>query len=97
MERGFLWYLLTGDRPSPSLEGWAWFLRDHPASLAEALGPNFEKTMAAFEERRRESREIAERYGVSPPGSSSSASSRAFLFGPDGLGRCRNHDYLGDG
>src|SRR6266403_166307 len=38
MELGFLWLSLTGDRPSPELDGWAWFLRDHLPQLADALG-----------------------------------------------------------
>jgi hypothetical protein len=62
MELGFLWLSLTGDRPSPQLEGWAWFFRDHLAQIAEALGPNIEKTKADFAERERESKEILERY-----------------------------------
>jgi len=62
MELGFLWLSLTGDRPNPQLEGWAWFLRDHVAQIAEALGPNFEKIRAAFDQREREGKESAERY-----------------------------------
>jgi len=62
MELGFLWMSLTGDRPNPQLDGWAWFLRDRLAQLTQALGPDFEKTKAGFEDRVRESAEIAERH-----------------------------------
>jgi hypothetical protein len=60
MELGFLWLSLTGERPSPQLDGWAWFLRDHAAEIGEALGPNFEKTKAAYDARNRESGESLE-------------------------------------
>lgn len=40
MELGFLWMTLTHESPSPQLDGWACFLRDHIAELKEALGPD---------------------------------------------------------
>jgi hypothetical protein len=43
MELGFLWLSLTGERPSPELEGWVWFRRDHLSEIAEALGPTFRR------------------------------------------------------
>lgn len=61
-ELGHLWVVLTGDRPEPQLDGWAWFVRDHAAEIAEALGPRIEKTKAAIEENRRENEQVSKRY-----------------------------------
>lgn len=44
-----LWLCLTGERPSPELDGWAWFLRDHLSRITEALGPNYDATKRIFE------------------------------------------------
>jgi hypothetical protein len=84
MDLGFLWLSLTGDRPSPELEGWAWFLRDHVAQIAEALGPDFEKTKAAFDQREKESQETAERYLSPFRQDARRARFRTFLMGPLG-------------
>jgi len=84
MDLGFLWLSLTGDSPNPQLEGWAWFLRDHVAQIAEALGPNFEKTKAAFDQRERESKESAERYLPSFRRDARRARLKIFLTGPLG-------------
>jgi len=62
LERGFLWYALTGHRPEPELEGWAWFLRDHVSELVEALGPEFPQTKQQVDRRREESRKSLARY-----------------------------------
>jgi hypothetical protein len=61
MELGFLWFSLTGNRPSPELEGWGWFLRTHEVEIAKALGPQLESTKAAFEQSVKESQEIGKR------------------------------------
>jgi hypothetical protein len=84
MDLGFLWQALTDDRPTPALEGWAWFLRDHISQIAEALGPNFEKTKAAFDERARESKEISDRYHSLFRERVRAARFRSFLIGPLG-------------
>jgi hypothetical protein len=65
-ELGFLWFALTGKRPDPALEGWAWFFREHLTELTEALGPGLEKTKASYNEKQKESAEIMRRY-VPPP------------------------------
>jgi hypothetical protein len=62
MDLGFLWYTLTGYRPEPELEGWAWFVRDHLGELADALGPKLSQTKQQFERKQEESREILARY-----------------------------------
>jgi hypothetical protein len=62
MELGFLWYAITGYRPEPELEGWAWFFRDHLAELEDALGPGFSQTKQQFDRRQEESREILRRH-----------------------------------
>jgi len=86
---GFLWYALTGDKPQPSLEGWAWFVRDHLAELAEALGPKLPQTKVEFERRQQESREILARH--CPPATLAGRIRRfkatpagAMLMGPGG-------------
>jgi hypothetical protein len=84
MEMGLLWQSLTGDQPSPQLDGWAWFLRDHLPQLKEALGPDFEKTKAAFEEQAKEARETFER-AVAPYRRSARAGHlKAIIRGPMG-------------
>lgn len=65
MELGFLWYAVTEDRPEPELEGWAWFVRDHLKELAEALGPDFERTKQRFAAKQNASREALEQYKAS--------------------------------
>lgn len=57
-EAGFLWFALTGSRPDPELEGWAWFFREHADMFIEALGPRFEETKASYGQREKESLEI---------------------------------------
>jgi hypothetical protein len=54
---GFLWSVLTGDRPTPELDGWAWFLREHIGELTEALGPRMTETAEAVLRRERENQE----------------------------------------
>jgi hypothetical protein len=61
-ELGFLWYALTGDRPEPYLDGWAWFVRDHLVELADALGPKYPQTKQEFQRKEQESREILARH-----------------------------------
>jgi hypothetical protein len=61
-EVGFLWHVLTGDRPTPQLDGWAWFLRDHIRELTEALGPRFATTNDAVLRRERENQVTLSRY-----------------------------------
>lgn len=84
MELGFVWLSLTGDRPSPQLEGWAWFLREHMSHITEALGPDFEKTKMAFEGHEKESKEIVERYAASYRRGARVPGLKAFLRGPLG-------------
>lgn len=62
MELGFLWLTLTGDRPDPDLEGWAWFFREHLAELTDALGPRFAQTKLEYKRRDEEGRKLAARY-----------------------------------
>jgi hypothetical protein len=54
------------------------------AEIAEALGPNIEKTKAALAERERESKEIAKRHAASFRDSRVRASVQKFLKGPLG-------------
>jgi hypothetical protein len=61
-EAGFLWFALTGVRPDPELEGWAWFFREHAESFAEALGPRFEETKGLYNVREKESVETLKRH-----------------------------------
>ena len=65
IELGFLWVVLTGDRPTPQLDGWAWFLRDHVREVAEALGPQFAMTSDAVIRQERENQETVARYAAS--------------------------------
>jgi hypothetical protein len=83
-EMGLLWQSLTGYRPSPQLDGWAWFLRDHLPQLREALGPNFEKSKAAFEEQAREAKESSDRTRASYRRRASQGHLKAFVRGPMG-------------
>ncbi len=62
MEAGFLWNALTGNRPEPELEGWAWFIRDHLPELTKALGPQLPDTREKYDRRQEESRKILARY-----------------------------------
>jgi hypothetical protein len=50
MNLSALWLYLTGERPTPELDGWAWFLRDHLDRITEALGPNHDATKIAFDQ-----------------------------------------------
>jgi hypothetical protein len=50
MDLGALWLFLTGERPTPELDGWAWFLRNHLGRITEALGPNYDATKIAFDQ-----------------------------------------------
>ena len=61
MELGFLWYALTGVRPEPQLDGWAFFFRQHLPKLSQALGPNLADTLRAYERAEQESRETLKR------------------------------------
>ena len=61
----FLWDVLTGDRPTPQLDGWAWFLRDHIRELAEALGPQLAATSEAVLRQERENQEALTQYRAS--------------------------------
>jgi len=57
-----LWESLKGERPQPELQGLAWFVRDNLVTLAEALGPNFQKTKLEYERLVEEGRQAAERH-----------------------------------
>jgi hypothetical protein len=65
IELGLLWVVLTGDRPAPQLDGWAWFLRDHLRELVDALGPRFAVTNEAVLLQERENQETLARYRAS--------------------------------
>jgi hypothetical protein len=84
MDLGVLWQSLTGDTPSPQLDGWAGFVRDHAAQLAEALGPGLEKTRLAFDKRQREREEIQTRYRSELRQNARARRYRKFLKGPMG-------------
>ena len=59
MELGFLWYSLSGNRPEPELDGWAWFSRDHlPASLWTHSDPDIPKPIKRTGRRKRQADEI---------------------------------------
>lgn len=58
MELGFLWYSLSGNRPEPELDGWAWFSRDHLPQLVDALGPGYPQTNQAYRQAEERSHEI---------------------------------------
>ncbi len=62
IELGFQWAILTGDRPTPELDGWAGFLREHIRELAEALGPRLAATAEAVQRQERENEETLTRY-----------------------------------
>jgi hypothetical protein len=81
-ELGFLWYTLTGDRPEPYLDGWAWFFRDHLAELTEALAPNFSRTKQQFERSQEESRQILARH---TPRLTAAARIRKYKLTPVGM------------
>jgi len=89
MELGSLWYSLSGKRPNPQLEGWAWFFRDHLREISEALGPQYPATKQAWEKMIAERQEILARY-VPPRGRSQDlmglpgTPTGAFLRGPLG-------------
>jgi hypothetical protein len=55
MELGSLWMALTGDRPSPQLDGWAQFLREHIPEITKALGSELEATKRTVLRQQRES------------------------------------------
>jgi hypothetical protein len=57
-----VWYALTKDRPTPQLEGWAWFLREHLQELSDAMGPKYQHTRQELERVEQESRETLARY-----------------------------------
>lgn len=62
LDCGFLWLTLTGNRPDPELEGWAWFFREHLVEITDALGPRFEETKLEYKRREEEGSKIAARY-----------------------------------
>lgn len=62
LDLGFLWLTLTGDRPDPELEGWAWFFREHLPELTDAVGPRFAQTKLEYERQQEESRKTAGGY-----------------------------------
>jgi hypothetical protein len=89
MNLSALWLCLTGERPTPELDGWAWFLRDHLDRITEALGPNYVATKIAFDQFLSRAAAAASRSESGNAASSvrraaRAARIRAFMMGPLG-------------
>jgi hypothetical protein len=89
MNLSALWLCLAGERPTPELDGWVWFLRDHLGRITEALGTNFVATKLAFDQSLNETAAAVARSASgsaarSVRSAARAARIRAFVMGPLG-------------
>ena len=79
---GSVWHALTGTRPNPQLDGWAWFVRDHLRELSDAMNQNYSQVREQFEQARSGAK--ARLRSRSPAKYSMPWKIRRMLFGPSG-------------
>jgi hypothetical protein len=89
MDLSALWLCLTREGPTPALDGWAWFLRDHLPEITEALGPSYDAIKVAFDQvQRKQATAVAAQFGPRSAASAARRSARirirGFVMGPLG-------------